>query len=181
MTLVGDINQQSTSATRSSWQELLGPQLPRWTQELLTVNYRTPEQIMELADPVRLELDPESPAPVSIRRGEEEPVQLTVGPDELAATAVRAAIDAITAHVGIAGVIAPRPLLADIDALLADAGADRSRVWSGTARESKGLEFDSVVLVQPEQLGGSGRSALSLRYVALTRATQRLTVVDTPS
>jgi DNA helicase IV len=181
MTLVGDINQQSTSATRSSWQELLGPQLPRWTQELLTVNYRTPEQIMELADPVRLELDPESPAPVSIRRGEEEPVQLTVGLDELAATAVRAAIDAITAHVGIAGVIAPRPLLADIDALLTDAGADRSRVWSGTARESKGLEFDSVVLVQPEQLGGSGRSALSLRYVALTRATQRLTVVDTPS
>lgn len=181
MTLVGDINQQSTSATRSSWQELLGPQLPRWTQELLTVNYRTPEQIMELADPVRLELDPESPAPVSIRRGDEEPVQLTVGADELAATAVRAAIDAITAHVGIAGVIAPRPLLADIDALLADAGADRSRVWSGTARESKGLEFDSVVLVQPEQLGGSGRSALSLRYVALTRATQRLTVVDTPA
>ncbi|MBF4570572.1 AAA family ATPase [Plantibacter sp. VKM Ac-2880] len=181
MTLVGDINQQSTSATRSSWQELLGPQLPRWTQELLTVNYRTPEQIMELADPVRLELDPESPAPVSIRRGEEEPVQLTVSPDELAATAVQAAVDAITAHVGIAGVIAPRPLVADIDALLADAGADRSRVWSGTARESKGLEFDSVVLVQPEQLGGSGRSALSLRYVALTRATQRLTVVDTPS
>ena len=181
MTLVGDINQQSTSATRSSWQELLGPQLPRWTQELLTVNYRTPEQIMELADPVRLELDPESPAPVSIRRGEEEPVQLTVGPEELAATAVRAAIDAITAHVGIAGVIAPRPLLADIDALLAEAGADRARVWSGTARESKGLEFDSVILVQPEQLGGSGRSALSLRYVALTRATQRLTVVDTPS
>ncbi|WP_285037641.1 UvrD-helicase domain-containing protein [Plantibacter sp. ME-Dv--P-095] len=181
MTLVGDINQQSTSATRSSWQELLGPQLPRWTQELLTVNYRTPEQIMELADPVRLELDPESPAPVSIRRGEEEPVQLSVGPEELAATAVRAAIDAITAHVGIAGVIAPRPLLADIDTLLADAGADRARVWSGTARESKGLEFDSVILVQPEQLGGSGRSALSLRYVALTRATQRLTVVDTPS
>ncbi|WP_082456200.1 MULTISPECIES: HelD family protein [unclassified Plantibacter] len=181
MTLVGDINQQSTSATRSSWQELLGPQLPRWTQELLTVNYRTPEQIMDLADPVRLELDPESPAPVSIRRGEEEPVQLSVGPEELAATAVRAAIDAITAHVGIAGVIAPRPLLADIDTLLADAGADRARVWSGTARESKGLEFDSVILVQPEQLGGSGRSALSLRYVALTRATQRLTVVDTPS
>ncbi|WP_162239360.1 UvrD-helicase domain-containing protein [Plantibacter sp. Leaf314] len=181
MTLVGDINQQSTSATRSSWQELLGPQLPRWTQELLTVNYRTPEQIMDLADPVRLELDPESPAPVSIRRGEEEPVQLSVGPGELAATAVRAAIEAITAHVGIAGVIAPRPLLADIDALLADAGADRTRVWSGTARESKGLEFDSVVLVQPEQLGGSGRSALSLRYVALTRATQRLTVVDTRS
>ncbi|WP_426737367.1 HelD family protein [Plantibacter sp. 2H11-2] len=181
MTLVGDINQQSTSATRSSWQELLGPQLPRWTEELLTVNYRTPEQIMALADPVRLELDPDSPAPVSIRRGEEEPVQLTVEPAALAPTAVRAAVDAITAHAGIAGVIAPRALLAEIDILLADAGADRARVWTGTARESKGLEFDSVVLVQPDALGGTGHAALSLRYVALTRATQRLTVVDSSS
>lgn len=177
MTLVGDINQQSTSATRSSWQELLGPQMPRWTQELLTVNYRTPEQIMELADPVRLELDPDSPAPVSIRRGEEEPVQLTVDRSALASTAASTAAAAIAAHPGIAGVIAPRSLLAAIDAELAGLDADRARVWSGTARESKGLEFDSVVLVQPDELGGSGRSALSLQYVALTRATQRLTVV----
>lgn len=181
MTLVGDINQQSTSATRSSWEDLLGPQMPRWTQELLTVNYRTPEQIMELADPVRLELDPDSPAPVSIRRGEEEPVQLSVDHEALASTAAESAVAAITAHAGIAGIIAPRALLTDIDARLAELSADRARVWSGTARESKGLEFDSVVLVQPDDLGGSGRSALSLRYVALTRATQRLTVVRTPS
>ncbi|HXH34376.1 MAG TPA: UvrD-helicase domain-containing protein [Plantibacter sp.] len=177
MTLVGDINQQSTSATRSSWQELLGPQMPRWTEELLTVNYRTPEQIMQLADPVRLALDPESPAPVSIRRGDEEPVQLAVARSELATTAAESAMSATAAHPGIAGVIAPRALLAGIDARLASLGADRARVWSGTARESKGLEFDSVVLVQPDELGGSGRSALSLRYVALTRATQRLTVI----
>ncbi|MGK9147812.1 AAA family ATPase [Plantibacter flavus] len=181
MTLVGDINQQSTSTSRTSWQDLLGPQMPRWTEELLTVNYRTPEQIMDLADPVRLELDPDSPAPVSIRRGEEEPVQLTVDSTELAATAAAAAVTAITDHPGIAGIIAPRALLADIDARLAVLGADRARVWSGTARESKGLEFDSVVLVQPDDLGGSGRAALSLRYVALTRATQRLTVVREPS
>lgn len=177
MTLVGDINQQSTSATRSSWQELLGPQMPRWTEELLTVNYRTPEQIMQLADPVRLALDPESPAPVSIRRGDEEPVQLAVGRSELATTAAECAVSATAAHPGIAGVIAPRALLAGIDARLASLGADRARVWTGTARESKGLEFDSVVLVQPDELGGAGRSALSLRYVALTRATQRLTVI----
>ena len=67
-------------------------------------------------------------------------------------------------------------------------------MWIGTAKESKGLEFDTVVLVEPSALGdndghgsgqhgsgqhGGGRTGLSLQYVALTRATQRLTVIGT--
>ncbi|MFZ4893685.1 HelD family protein [Plantibacter sp. Mn2098] len=185
MTLVGDINQNSTTAARTSWTELLGEQVPRWTETVLTVNYRTPEQIMDLADPVRRELDPGSPEPVSIRRGDEEPELLHVAAEAVVQTAADVVARKLTEHAGIVGLIAPRPMLErlelSVDQALAAAGiadATGSRLWVGTARESKGLEFDTVVLVEPESLGGSGRTALSLQYVALTRATQRLTVVS---
>ncbi|MGG7465997.1 MULTISPECIES: HelD family protein [unclassified Plantibacter] len=188
MTLVGDINQNSTSADRTSWEHLLTGQVPRWTETVLTVNYRTPEQIMDLADPVRLALDPGSPAPVSIRRGDEEPESLVVDAAELVPTAVATVRRRLAAHTGIVGVIGPRPLLGSIgDALglgTESASVDRARVWIGTAKESKGLEFDTVVLVEPHALGEAGtpgdggRTGLSLQYVALTRATQRLSVIS---
>ena len=81
-------------------------------------------------------------------------------------------------------VIAPVPVHAAIAAALADRGAVADDVEAIDAPiavlsglDSKGLEFDHVVVVEPSRLVAPDRSGLRLLYVVLTRATRRLVVV----
>ncbi|MDQ1180585.1 ATP-binding domain-containing protein [Rhodococcus sp. SORGH_AS_0301] len=172
MTLVGDVAQTGDTAGASSWQDVLGPYVAqRWKLTELTVNYRTPAAIMEIARRVLSTLDPAASIPRSVRDNGETPWAHRVTEDDLVSAVERH----VAAHPrpGMSAVLAP----ADIAARLAHLGADDVRVC--TVRDAKGLEFDSVLIVEPARIVDDSARGLNDLYVALTRATQRLGIVHT--
>ncbi|MEV7415473.1 UvrD-helicase domain-containing protein [Streptomyces sp. NPDC089919] len=176
MTLVGDPAQTGDAAGLGAWQDILGPYVAdRWELTRLGVNYRTPAEIMEYAAARRRAVEPGFEPPRSIRSTGHRPWERTVALAEVAA-AVEEAVPAegrlaVIAPAGLRDVL--RPLLGLPDGPV-DLGHDLVLV---DPREAKGLEFDSVVVVEPDRMG------VNDLYVALTRATQSLGVLhlaDTP-
>src|SRR5690606_26584321 len=124
------------------------------------INYRTPEEVMSAAEPVIREVMPDARVPRSVRR--------TGAPVHYGRTAqLRAVLEDWRADSGdgIACVITASEIEEG-----AVPGDDRIRVL--TPELSKGLEFDLVVLVDPDGFG-TGVAGSVDRYVAMTRATQR--------
>ena len=168
VTAVGDLAQRSAPAGAASWADVLTPELgDRWTHRELTVNYRTPAEIMSLAAGVLAEFAPDRRAPTSVRATGEDPWRSTVPADDLPG-ALRRAVEAELGRLdrGTVAVIG-----ADPDELsgLADLPVQRH-----TPVSAKGLEFDAVVVVDPDRIRAHRPADL---YVALTRATQRLGLV----
>jgi DNA helicase IV len=153
VTVVGDLAQRESSAGATSWGGMLGAFVAdRWAHRKLSINYRTPAEIMELASRVVPDVEP----PVSVRRTGVEPVIRRVA-DLL--PAVKEAVGEVES--GTVAVIAPEGVRLDGVATL-------------TPRGAKGLEFDVVIVVEPELITGPADL-----YVALTRATQRLNILHT--
>ncbi|MGK9461308.1 HelD family protein [Streptomyces sp. G6] len=176
MTLVGDPAQTAEAAGVGSWSKILAPYVEdRWEHTRLGVNYRTPAEIMDVAAAVVRAEDPSFEPPSSVRSTGVRPfVRAT---DDLPA-AVAEAVGELTPEEGRLAVIAPRELhtalAARLDGVTAGAEPDLTHtVVLLDPRQSKGLEFDSVLVVEP------GRYGTSDLYVALTRATQRLGVLHT--
>ena len=162
VTAVGDLAQRSAPAGAQAWADVLAPHLgSRWTHRSLTVNYRTPAEIMTLAAVVLTEFAPDRQAPESVRATGEDPWHATVPAADLA-TEVRAAVEADRARLG-RGTLAV--IAADVEGL-ADLPAEVH-----TPVSAKGLEFDVVVIVDPERIRARNPADL---YVSITRATQRL-------
>jgi DNA helicase IV len=186
MTVVGDVAQTGSAAGTSSWHEVLSPYVDdRWRLRELTVNYRTPAEIMTVAARVLAEANPELSAPASVREAGVEPWQLPVRRSEVPAR-IRSLVDGELAAVdgGTVAVLAPPALLpglgAALDGLLADElSGEQARVSLLTVELAKGLEFDSVVVVAPDEVVAESPRGLNDLYVGLTRATQRLGVVHT--
>ncbi|MFE6868252.1 HelD family protein [Kitasatospora sp. NPDC057692] len=157
LTIVGDLAQTASPAgARSSWAEVLDRELQgRWREERLTVNYRTPAAIMAPAAAVLRAHAPGQEPPEAVRETPDRPHVLPVPDGDYAA-----ALAALPAGPGTLGVIAP--------------DADAAALGALTVRAAKGLEFDAVVLVDPAALLAQGAADL---YVALTRATRRLTLL----
>lgn len=166
LTIVGDLAQRSASTT-ASWNELLPDELSDAIRQDLTVNYRSPAEIHELAVAVLAEFAPSVAPSRSIRASGSMP-QFSQVPSVV--DAVAAATDQSLGSVnGQVAVIALDPANFSV----VDDPAGRLRVL--TPRQSKGLEFDAVVLVEPaEILADAGPASL---YIALTRATQQLTIL----
>jgi DNA helicase IV len=165
ITAVGDLAQRSAPAGAHEWADVLAPHLgSRWTYRTLTVNYRTPAEIMALAAGVLAEFAPDRQPPESVRATGEEPWQRTVPAAALSAE-VRTAVEAEVAQLG-RGTVAV--IAADVDGL---AGLLALPVEMHTPVSAKGLEFDVVVIVDPERIRARNPADL---YVAMTRATQRL-------
>jgi len=191
MTLAGDLAQGGTTAAATSWAAALDPYAAgRWRQERLTVNYRTPAEVMAVAADVLAGIAPELSPPASVRETGVVPWSLRLEEAELAARLPDVvAAEAATVGDGRLAVLVPA---AEADALgrrlaaalpgtaVADGPAALDApVAVLTVTEARGLEFDAVVLVEPAGiLAESPRGANNL-YVALTRATQRLGVVHT--
>ncbi|PFX05496.1 Helicase IV [Nocardia farcinica] len=170
MTVVGDVAQTGDPAGAASWQQVLEPYVAqRWKLTELTVNYRTPAEIMTVAADVLAAIDPAATAPRSVRETGHRPRAERVTEAELPAAVARA----VAEHhgPGTTAVIAPHELT---DAL---AEVDGEAVRVLTVSEVKGLEFDTVLLVEPARIVEESPRGLNDLYVALTRATQRLHVL----
>ncbi|MBO3749767.1 AAA family ATPase [Streptosporangiaceae bacterium NEAU-GS5] len=178
MTVVGDIAQTGSSAGGRGWDEVLKPYVDgRWREERLTVNYRTPAELMEVAARVLSLVDPALKAPRSVRETGERPWTQRAGdlardlPGVIAAEAIPdgklAVIVPAGFDPGLTGVARPEgdPLDAPVAVL--------------TVAQAKGLEFDGVIVVEPELILRESPRGASDLYVALTRATRTLGVVHT--
>ncbi len=176
MTLVGDPAQTAEAAGVGSWAGILAPFVEdRWEHTRLGVNYRTPAEIMDVAAAVVRAEHPDFEPPSSVRSTGVRPWARAT--DDLPG-AVAKAVEELTPDEGRLAVIAPRDLhrsiAARLDGVTAGAEPDLTRtVVLLDPRQAKGLEFDSVLVVEP------GRYGTSDLYVALTRATQRLGVLHT--
>jgi DNA helicase IV len=159
-TVVGDLAQRRAAAGATSWAQMLDPYVPgRWEYRSLTVNYRTPAEIMAVAAQVLAEFAPDVVAPESVRANGVQPWARQLTEDELPAaieefTKVEADLEGTCVVIGPPGVPGTVP-----------------------AAETKGLEYDSVLVVAPERILADGPRGAAELYVALTRATQRLGVL----
>ncbi len=161
-TIVGDRAQARHGFTESWHDRLTRVGLDRLTLAPLSINYRTPEEVMTEAEPVIRAAIPDANVPTSIRSSGVPVLHASI--DDLGSI-----LDTWqTEHPdGIACVVG------------APWFAATERVRSLTAELSKGLEFDLVVLVEASHTGGI--EAVVDRYVAMTRATQQLVVLSDPS
>jgi DNA helicase IV len=178
MTLVGDVAQTGAPGGAKSWDAVLSPYVAdRWRLEELTVNYRTPAEIMDVAARVLAEVNPELEAPVSVRETGVAPWRERLAPTELAGrirSLVGGELEAVDG--GTVAVLVPAKRFSDLRKAL---GPDDERLSLLTVDKAKGLEFDSVVLVSPDEIVAESPRGLNDLYVALTRSTQRLGVVQT--
>jgi superfamily I DNA/RNA helicase len=164
LTIVGD-RAQARHGFTESWQERLGRiGLDRVTLASLGVNYRTPQEVMSEAEPVIRTALPDANVPTSIRSNGVPVVHGSVAE-------LDSVLDAwLAAHAdGIACVIGTGDIGTD-----PSRGSTRVR-WL-TPELAKGLEFDLVVLIDPEAFGAGVEGAVD-RYVAMTRATQQLVIL----
>ncbi len=199
-TLVGDLAQAANPAAARSWADALTPHIGnRWRVERLSVSYRTPSEIMDVAADVLAAQDPDAEPPRSVRATGRLPVAVRVD-GSVDAVVRRAADTALQAAEdvgeGKVAVICSEGLRERVRAALAavpgypasgypataDTATDAADLLAApiavlTVAESKGLEFDAVILAEPGAILGSSRRGLADLYVAMTRATQTLTVV----
>jgi DNA helicase IV len=182
MTVVGDVAQTGSPAGAASWTEALDPHLgPNWRIEELTVNYRTPAEIMDVAAAVLAAGGSAASAGRSVRSTGVRPWSVRVAETDLPRAAAAAAAE-FDAEDGTLAVIAPHALLdAVADAVRARVPAMSADLTAGPVvlppEGAKGLEFDSVLVVDPAGIVADGVRGHNDLYVALTRATQRLGVV----
>jgi superfamily I DNA/RNA helicase len=200
MTVVGDIGQATGAWVPSSWSQVVEhlPMRRGWRLVELTVNYRTPAEIMDLAARVLAQSASGTRPPESVRATGEVPRVIAVArPDKavpleaLTGSVARAVVDELDRMAGadrLGGVasVAPPTLLGPIGAHLdscnipvglAGRAALDVTVSLLAVDDAKGLEFDTVVVVEPMRIAEESAQGLRALYVAFTRATQRLTVV----
>ncbi|MFE3176464.1 RNA polymerase recycling motor ATPase HelR [Amycolatopsis sp. NPDC059090] len=159
-TVVGDLAQRRSAAGATDWGTMLDPYVPgRWVYRSLTVNYRTPAEIMAVAGAVLAEFAPGVEPPESVRACGVRPWSRKVTDDELPA-AVEEFVRDEAGREGTSVVIGPPDVPGAVQ-----------------ASETKGLEYDAVLLVDPDRILADGPRGAAELYVALTRATQRLGVL----
>ncbi|MBC3186907.1 AAA family ATPase [Corynebacterium sp. zg-331] len=142
MTLVGDIAQTGSPAGVDSWVQTLEPYVgTRFRHHRLSVNYRTPAEIMEVAAAILRRIDPEATPDTAIRES------------------------------GF-----PIRRVSEVPAPPAD-GRSWTVVRAENVAEIKGLEYDHVVVVDPQAIVAASPQGWQNLYVAVTRATQTLTIV----
>ena len=161
-TIVGDLAQRRSSAGATSWAQMLKPYAAdRWVYRPLTVNYRTPAEIMAVAAAVLEQFDPEVQPPESVRSCGVQPWARKLTDDQIT-SAIQEFVADERGREGTCVAIGPPGTPGTV-----------------TASQTKGLEFDSVLVVQPERIIADGARGASELYVALTRATQRLGILYT--
>lgn len=185
-TIVGDVAQASAAAGTTSWAEALRPHVgDAWRLEELTVNYRTPAQVVAVAEAMALEHGVRVTRSRAVREGD-WPVEVVVDRDLPSAVlaAVQSDLESIP---GTIAVLASESLLPRLYPVLSSAfGSEIGLGAAGLTRrivvlspqEAKGLEFDAVVVAEPQRIVDEIPRGAAALYVAMTRPTQRLHVVS---
>ncbi|OBK28846.1 helicase [Mycobacterium asiaticum] len=159
-TVVGDLAQRRSAAGATSWDAMLKPYVPgRWVYRSLSVNYRTPAEIMAVASALLAEFAPDVVPPESVRAAGVKPWSEKLNSSELLSAiddfvreeADREGTSVVIGPPGMPGAVAPS--------------------------DTKGLEFDAVLVVDPQRILADGPRGAAELYVALTRATARLGVL----
>jgi len=159
-TVVGDLAQRRSAAGATAWDTMLEPYVPgRWVYRSLSVNYRTPAEIMAVAAALLAEFAPDIRPPDSVRACGVLPWARQVTNDELP-SAIFEFVDDEAQREGTSIVIGPP----DVPGAVPPSA-------------TKGLEFDAVLVVDPDRILAAGPRGAAELYVALTRATQRLGVL----
>lgn len=171
MTVVGDLDQAMRPDPLEDWRDLAN-QLPAGLRVFeLTVNYRTPAEIMAYVDQQRAVTRVRRRPPHSVRFSGRQPEVREVDEHQVAET-IGQVLRSEASTPGTLAVIAPSDAVAQLQVELGD------QVTCVSPRDAKGLEFDVVVLVTPERIvQHDGGAAL---YVASTRATRDLIVLTHP-
>ena len=200
MTIVGDMGQATTAGSSASWNAVLEVLEPRREPARvdLTVSYRTPEEVLDFAQPTLKAASPDLEAPKPVRRAGSDPTVEVVAQSEFAAT-LSAAVkrECENVHPGRVAVIVTSSRVDEIVAILNGAGLGaidprelESKGLSAdlvvlAAEGANGLEFDATVVVEPGEIARRGSGAtktitsrgLRTLYVAMTRPTRRLAIV----
>ncbi|WP_245978908.1 HelD family protein [Streptomyces diacarni] len=173
MTLVGDFAQAGPVATARDWKEALSPHVgPRFNLHNLTVSYRTTQEILESVQDLLRRIAPDQKPTRSLRSGE-NPRTVTTPVDGLVAAVVQELRAQSSAHPGeLLGVICAD---ARVSELTTQGVAHHARIVP--ASEARGLEFDGVVVINPEEITTARPGGERDLYVALTRATKRLCTI----
>ena len=188
LTIVGDLAQTGDLSGSATWADALGPYLEdRWRLAPLTVNYRTPSEVMAVAADVLAAIDPSLDLPRSVRNSGHQPWRVAATAESLAEWVAAAAVRlGEQAGDGKLAVIVPEDRLESLGKAVSSVlpgtalGADpdlTSPVVVLTVRQAKGLEFDCVLIADPALILAESPRGLNDLYVALTRATQRLGVI----
>jgi DNA helicase IV len=190
LTVVGDLAQATGPWAPSSWGDVTQFLPDRRPSRVagLSVGYRIPAQIMQLADRVMHAATPGLRSPRAVREGDAFPDVVNVASADELGAAVAKAVDAMTSERAGTSVVVvvPDAMADDVSAALLDAGINHGRA-AATGLDTqvtvvpisiaKGLEVDGVVVVEPARIVESEIQGLRALYVALTRPTQRLTIV----
>ena len=184
-TVVGDIAQASAAGSSTNWADAMREFGEQWRLEELTVNYRTPAQIARTAEAVATSYGVRITPSTSVREGD-WPVRVHEVADLAVGVVAAVAEDRRISTDGTVAVIAPAQRVDAVQSALEaafgelvgrDARGLARAIAVMTAVESKGLEFDTVVLAEPTAIIEEAERGAASLYVAMTRATQRLHLV----
>jgi len=191
MTIVGDIAQATAAHAHDSWEDVLQwlPDRREPRRVELTIGYRVPGPAMELASRVLRLAAPDLTPPRSVRSEGDEPI-ITESADAGFAHDLAEAVHRESAAVGSGNIaiIAAGSMVASIEAALVAEGVVFGRALRGNLNEqvtvvpvtlAKGLELDGCIVVEPAEILESEHRGAQALYVALTRATRRLTILHT--
>ncbi len=189
MTVVGDIAQATGPSAHRRWEEVtvhLPSRTPVRVAEL-SINYRTPSEVMALAARVLRVTTPELVPPRSIRSTGDEPTVSEASPGSLPERVVAVTAREVEAvGDGTVAVVAPDSMIPSLELALRRAGLPASEAAEKGLGSTvtvidvglvKGLEFDAVVVVEPARLAEEAVQGLRALYVALSRPTRRLAMV----
>src|SRR6056297_2385047 len=190
MTIVGDLAQATGPLAPTDWQDVLAHLPERKPSRVigLSVGYRIPDQIMELANKVMEVATPTLRAPQSVRVGDSAPVFVRAGSGDELGVAVAGEVQALVAALPAAslGVITPDSMIDELSEHLTAAGINHGTATRTGLDEGvtivpvsviKGLELDAVIVVEPARIVAGQEHGMRSLYVALTRPTQRLSIV----
>ena len=190
MTIVGDLAQATGPLAPTDWQDVLAHLPDRKPSRVigLSVGYRIPDQIMELANKVMEVATPTLRAPQSVRVGDSAPVFVRAGSGDELGVAVAGEVQALVAALPAAslGVITPDSMIDELSEHLTAAGINHGTATRTGLDEGvtivpvsviKGLELDAVIVVEPARIVAGQEHGMRSLYVALTRPTQRLSIV----
>lgn len=181
-TLVGDLAQSSypdADEVTHSLRDLVGS-APR-RDFRLSKNYRSPKEVFDVAAQVITSAFPDADLPEAIRTTGVAPEFFVAPADQARHRVLQLASDLAQQVEGTVGLVCPPSLIEDATQALqeADFAPDvRDRIIAVTALQAKGLEYDGVIVVSPDDIVAEITNGIRALYVALTRPTQRLVTLD---